>query len=947
MLKFGSVLTISIRIIILLSFSTSTYSQQSIASASLSGHVMDERGAAISGATVRITSKETGKNVEVLTEETGRFGFQYLSVGEYRIEVQHAGFERVSQEIILTVGGVLELNLRLQPAGLTESVNIAAGIPLIEATRTQITETILPREVDSLPLNGRNYLDLAALSPGVSRSNPVANQRFPETSAVPGTGISITGQRFISNGFIVDGMSANDDAADLPGTFFSQEVVREFQVITSGGIAEYGRASGGFVNIVTQSGTNRYSGRLYGFLRNRRFDARNPLAASKEPFTQTQYGASLGGPVHKDRTFFFGNFEQTRLHNATVITISPASVTTINDRLDTLGYPGQRLFTGLAAVGFNATNFLLRLDHNLNNKNLLTARYNLYDVNSSNARNVGGLNAVSRGTALGDRDQMLTVADVATLSANTFNEARFQFTSSQLSAPVNDNLGPAINISGVANFGTATFSPTRRDLNTFEFVDAIASQRRSHGIKTGVNFLLNRLDIDFPGALQSVYSFSSLENFLAGRYTTFQQAFGAANQFQSNPNFGVFVQDEWKPIRGLTINAGLRYDLQLLPSPINTDTNNFAPRLGLAFAPGSRRTVLRASYGIYFDRIPLRATSNALQRDGSKYRVAILTPGQPAAPTFPNTLAAFPNNLLVSITSIDPNIENSYSQQGSLQVERELTPSTSLSVGYLHKRGLHIILSRNVNVPIFPASAGVPNLGRPDPRFANINRFESSGDSYYNALTVSLNRHFQKWMGFRLSYTLGKSIDDVGNAFFFSPQNNFNLRDDQGLSDNDQRHRLTISGSMETPEGGSIRQRVLQGFRVSYVFTYGSPLPFNVVTGSDLNFDTNANDRPIGVPRNSGKGFAYEALDLRVSRTFRLGESRNIEVIAEGFNLLNRQTCNCQTVRSGHACCRRRDSAIPQQLPTPARFSLVCVSTFSESGSRTLKRGLLQVCQRC
>jgi hypothetical protein len=887
MLKFRSILTIPIGIMILLSFSTTTYSQ-SIASASLSGHVVDERGAAISGATVRITSKETGKSVEVLTEETGRFGFQYLSVGEYRIEVQLGGFERVSQELILTVGEVLELNLRLQLAGLTESVNIAAGIPLIEATRTQITETILPREVDSLPLNGRNYLDLAALSPGVSRSNPVANQRFPETSAVPGTGISITGQRFISNGFIVDGMSANDDAADLPGTFFSQEVVREFQVITSGGIAEYGRASGGFVNIVTQSGTNRYSGRLYGFLRNRRFDARNPLAASKEPFTQTQYGASLGGPLHKDRTFFFGNFEQTRLHNATVITISPASVTTINARLDTLGYPGQRVFTGLAAVGFNATNFLLRLDHNLNNKNLLTARYNLYDVNSSNARNVGGLNAVSRGTALRDRDQMLTIADVATLSANTFNDARFQFTSSQLSAPVNDNVGPAINISGVANFGTATFSPTRRDLNTFEFVDAIASQWRSHGIKTGVNFLLNRLDIDFPGALQGVYSFSSLENFLAGRYTTFQQAFGAANQFQSNPNFGVFVQDEWKPFRGLTINAGLRYDLQLLPSPINTDTNNFAPRLGLAFAPGSRRTVLRASYGIYFDRIPLRATSNALQRDGSKYRVAILTPGQPAAPTFPNTLATFPSDLLVSITSIDADIENSYSQQGSLQVERELTPSMSLSVGYLHKRGLHIILSRNVNVPGFPASAGVPNLGRPDPRFANINRFESSGDLYYNALTVSLNRRFQKWMGFRLSYTLGKSIDDVGNAFFFSPQNNFNLRDDQGLSDNDQRHRLTISGSLETPEGGSLRQRMLRGFHLSYVFTYGSPLPFNVVTGSDLNFDTNANDRPIGVARTSGRGFAYAALDLRVSRTFRFGESRNIEIIAEGFNLLNR-----------------------------------------------------------
>src|SRR6185312_653277 len=306
--------------------------------------------------------------------------------------------------------------------------------------------------------------------------------------------------------------------------------------------------------------------------------------------------------------------------------------------------------------------------------------------------------------------------------------------------------------------------------------------------------------------------------------------------------------------------------------------------------PGDRRTVVRASFGIYFDRIPLRATSNALQRDGSKYKVAVLSFGQAGAPVFPNVLAAFPSDLLISITTIDPNISNSYNQQASLQVERELFPSTSLAVGYLHTRGLHLILSRNVNVPRFPAAAGVPNLGRPDPRLANVSRFESSGESSYNGLTIAVNRRFQRWFGARLSYTFSKAIDNAGNAFFFTPQDNSNLRDERGPSDNDQRHRLALSGTFEVPaiKSASIVRRSLSGFQLSYIFSYGSALPFNTILGNDRNFDTNSNDRPVGVGRNSGKGFDFASLDLRLSRRFSLGEKLQLETLVEGFNVLNR-----------------------------------------------------------
>lgn len=865
--------------------------QQTITSATLSGRVEDTNGAAISGATLTIKNLANNQQLTTASDALGRYRFSYLPVGSYQLTVEQSGFSSIKERLTLTVGQALDVPLRMTVAGVTANIQITDEVPAIETARTQVAETIMPREIDALPLNGRNYLDLALLVPGVSRTNTGAPQRFAETSAVQGTGISVAGQRNLNNSFVVDGVSANDDAADLAGTFYSQEVIREFQVVTSGGIAEFGRASGGVVNIITQSGTNDWRGRLYGFFRNQRFDARNPLAPRKDLLTQAQYGTSISGPLRRNRTFLFANFEQTRRNDSSVITIAPGNVALINNRLNAINFRGPRIETGVVPGGLDATNFFARVDHQFNRANLFNARYSLYDISSANARNVGSLNSVSRGTSLDNRDQTLTASNVTTISSRTINEARFQFTRSRLSAPVNDDVGPAININGVASFGIATFSPLARDIDLFEVVDNISTQRGAHSLKVGADFLYNRVDIFFPGAVQGVYTFTTLANFLNNTYSSFQQAFGAPSQLQSNPNIGFFVQDEWKPRADLTINAGLRYDAQFLPDPIETDTNNFAPRIGLAYAPGNRKTVIRAGFGIYFDRLPLRATSNALQRDGSKYLVVQYSPTQAGAPVFPNVLAAQPSILLTkpNITRIDPLIENSYSEQANLQIERELPGDASVSIGYLHLRGMHLILSRNVNVPRFPAAAGVPNLGRPDPNFGNISRYESSGDSYYDALIASLRKNAGRWANVRVSYTFSKSIDNTGNFFFSTPQNNLDLRDERGPSDNDQRHRLTVSGSLTAPnavEANTLR-RALGGFQLSYIFSYASPLPFNILTGNDRNFDTNFNDRPVGVGRNSGRGFNFASLDLRLSRRFRVTERFELETIAEGFNVLN------------------------------------------------------------
>jgi len=839
------------------------FAQQAVNSAGVSGRVEDQTGASVASASVTLNNLDRNQSVSTTTDEDGRFRFLYMPVGSYQLRVESSGFSTATAALTLSVGQSLEIPIQLTVAGVAEEIDVQEALPIIELNRTQVAETIVPTEIDELPLNGRNYLDLALLLPAVSKTNTGNNERFAETSAVPGTGISVAGQRNLNNGFIVDGLSANDDAADLAGTFYSQEVIREFQVITAGGIAEFGRASSGVVNIITQSGTNNWHGKLYGFFRNHRFDARHPFATDKTPLTQAQYGATAGGPLQRNRTFLFTNFEREDLNRSGFVTISPANAAILN------------LPTGAYPTGDNRTSFFARTDFTLGVNNRLTARYNLYDIFSPNARNVGGLNAMSRGTVVADRDQTIAVTDTMNVATNAFNEARFQYTHSRFEAPGNDLVGPAVSIAGVANYGASTSSPTARNIDLFEMADNYSVQHSSQFLKAGLDVLYNRVNIVFPGSFYGSYSFSSLANYLSGNYTTFTQAFGKVDWFQTNPNVGWFVQDEWKAGRNLTINAGLRHDVEWLAAGIQTSTHNFSPRLGLAYAPGDHKTVIRAGAGQYYDRIPLRAVANALRGAGTDYKTISLQRTQTGAPAFPAKLGSFPTGILFNLATIDPNVKNGYAVQANLQIERELWDGATASIGYLHVRGIHIIMQRNLNVPTVTATQDPVNLGRPNANFANVTQYSGQGDSYYDGMTVSFQLRSTRWMTARVSYTLSKAIDDTGNAFFSSPQNNFNIRDDRGLSDNDQRQRFTVSG-----------QTRFQGWQFSPIFTYGSPYPFNIVTGGQTLQTTAA--RPAGVGRNTGVGFNSVSLELRLDRRFDLRDHFKVDVIAESFNTLNR-----------------------------------------------------------
>jgi hypothetical protein len=834
------------------------HAQPAITSASIGGTVRDAAGAPIGGANVTAANVERNQKQQTVTDSSGRFRFPVLAVGTYEITASRDGFAPWHRALRLGVGSSVDIPITLAMTQ-SETIDVTGALPAIDTGRTEIAANITPEEVRSLPLNGRNYLDLALLAPGVSRTNTGANQRFAETSAVPGTGISVSTQRNLANSFIVDGLSANDDAAELAGTFFSQEVIREFEVVRSGGSAELGRASAGIINIVTQSGTNTLRGDAYGFFRNQRFDAPNALSHTTLPLDQHQTGATLGGPLVRDRAFFFANAEGMRQRTAGIITISAANVAAINTRLDAVKYAGPRIATGSFDTTLDTTNLFARVDAMATPSDSLALRLNSYDVTSDNARSVGGLNAVSRGTALKNHDRTLAASNLWTISGTAISETRAQVTRGRLDAPPNDPTGPAVSISGIATFGTLTVSPTARDIDVVEIAQNVLLLRGNHSLKAGVDLLRNRVTISFPGALQGVYTFSSLANFLNGNYSSFQQAFGEPDTHQMNTNIGAFVQDEWRATPHVMIDAGLRYDVQELPSIIHTDRNNISPRLGAVWdIHGNARMVLRAAAGIYYDPIPLRAVSNALQRNGVTYRVAQIGPAAPGAPVFPHVLPSFPANLLTNVTTIDPHIQESSSTQAMLQYEQQLGATSSASIGVEHLRGRNIIMSRKIT----PTNT----------------QFQSIGDSWYDGITIAVTKRPVSWGSVRLSYTFSKGLDTSGNFFFSQPQDANDIAAERGRSDNDQRHRLALSGTLTMP----------RRWMLSYIASYASALPFNIQLPNDRNGDTNFNDRPIGVGRNTGQGFDYQSLDLRLSRTFALTSRVSIEALADAFNVLNR-----------------------------------------------------------
>lgn len=377
---------------------------------------------------------------------------------------------------------------------------------------------------------------------------------------------------------------------------------------------------------------------------------------------------------------------------------------------------------------------------------------------------------------------------------------------------------------------------------------------------------------------------------------------------QTNPNLGLYGQDEWQVNPRFTVNAGLRYDLEFLKK-ITTDKNNLSPRFGLAWSPfASRRTVVRASFGLFYDRVPLRPLANALLSAGNTTNLASIQQlnqslafGQTGAPAFPNILSSGAPGVRVSFSTMNPQTQNAEAAQASLEIEQQIGPRRSFSIDYQHLRGSHLIASINQNVPACTAAVDPVNLCRPNHAYQNDSEYSSAADSQYDGLSLSFVQRPVKWGSLRASYTYSKALDDVGEFFFSSPINNFNIRQDWGRSDDDQRHRIDFDATLHSSMNPSRTawQRLSRGFQLSGILRYDSALPFTI--GSGLNTIQQTSARPCAglaatdpqctlaemIGRNTGIGFGSFNFDTRLSRVFPMGERFHLEVIAEMFNALN------------------------------------------------------------
>ena len=876
--------------------------QETINYASVSGRVTDQSGAVIASAQVTARHTETNLTATAATDGEGRFRFPYLKVGPYDVTIRQTGFADATRRLTLTVGAAFELPVSLTVGGVETGVTVTADAIVLEAARSQIAGTVSQAEVKNLPMNGRNFLDLALLVPGVSPPNLGSTQLFAETSAVAGVGVSIGSQRNFSNNFIVDGLSANDDAAGLTGMPYGVDAVDQFQVVTSGGQAELGRALGGYVNVLTKSGTNVLHGDIYDYARSDRFNAANALSGTTLPMSQAQYGLSLGGPLVRDRTFYFSNFEQRRLDQSGLVTISPANVATINARLAAVGYPGSPVVTGEYLNPVHTTNVMGKVDHQFSGRDQFSVRYSLYGANASNSRGVGALSAPTASAGLDNIDQTVAFSNTVSLSARTVNETRAQVAYGNLQAPPSDSVGPAVSITGVASFGTLSGSPTSRVNTMYQIVDNLSHQAGAHALRAGVDFVYNDDTITFPRSNRGAYTFSSLANFLAGLYnnsTGFTQTFGATVISQTNPNVGFYAQDEWKANARLTVNAGLRYDLQFLET-IDTDRNNVSPRVGFAWSPfDSRRTVVRGSAGLFFDRVPLRALANALLSAGNTSDLAnlrqtnvSLSPTQAGAPVFPNILSgAVATTTLFNLTTMDRQLQDAYSRQASVEVEQQLGARGTVSVGYQYVRGLNLVMSVNQNVPTCVA-AGTNNGCRPISTFANNSQYSSVADSNYHGFHASFVQRPTRWGNYRVTYTYSKSMDNVGENFFSSPIDPTDISKDWGRSDDDQRHRLVLYGSINSPmtPATTTWEMLTHGFQVSSMLQSYSALPLNITSGVTTVQATAG--RPIVngafIERNVAAGPDFFIMSLRLSRAFAVGRGVRVEGLVEAFNLTNR-----------------------------------------------------------
>ena len=999
---------IRVSVLLVLSFLVAIYNPtdsqaQDTSTGSIRGTVQDPAGARIAQASIVVVNSATGARYTSSSNSAGRFALDLLPPGDYSIRVEaDAMSPQLTPQLHVDVGGTADLIFHLRVAGAQESLSVSGAPPMVETKPAAVSILLDERSVSDMPLNGRRLSDLALFSPGVTQDPRGL------TSATNGD-LSFGGIRGAQNSFLVDGGDYNNAFfAQARGRYrapyqFSTEVVQEFRVSSNSYGAEQGRSGGAVVNVVTKSGSNHLHGTGFYYLSDSSFGASLPSLAFRPHNRQQQVGGTIGGPLKRNKVFFFTGFDQHIFHVPNVVEFldgsskliaqpftGPYSAGDYDQADELLVKAAAAQLTSLAGqypaaqIGNTAYG---KLDINLNPRNQLALRVNTtrywgsnnvfldpaspvtYDSNSNN-----GEEQVATETA----NLQLT----SSFTPRVISHLRAQFSRDQQQSFSNSN-DVLVKIPTIMDgIGRSNLLPRQTRERRLHFADTISVEGARNSWKFGGDGLFTSIYDFFPSQQSGEYLFYpvkvdpfTFEPMEGGLQLTplrayahqiphyYLQSFGSSSSHPDTNEYAAFAQDTVRVTDRLAVNLGVRWDLQtfttagLVSNPLFPPSGkvpfqpyNFAPRAGFAYALGDKRPlVVRGGYGIFFVRIPQIYNSVVQTENGvSDSQVFLNNTGyydHQFFPSYPNPLAACPPNgsncvlpdgftqgVTHDVSAFASNFVTPRVQQSSLTFEKEVADRTTVSVSLLNVRGEHLIRALDVNLPqpvaltypIFDSTGSIFEggyytvdsfstwqfsrtlqcpwppcinpLGRPIAQLGAIDEFQSAASSNYNGATLSLNRRVAQGTYFRLSYTFAHAIDDGQDALVAGQpatvQNSYNPAAERGPSVTDQRQRLVVALSAEPRpfhRGHELLGRFFNDWKFSSVVNYGSGRPVNATVSGDPNQDGNdLNDRLPGYTRNAFAGPDYATTDLRVTRTIRLRERYKLNLVAESFNLLNR-----------------------------------------------------------
>ncbi|MCC7417710.1 MAG: TonB-dependent receptor [Acidobacteria bacterium] len=856
----------------------------------IQGAITDETGGVLPGVNVTLTHTETGTSRVVVTDTRGHYLFGGIRVGAYEMLTELSGFVSQKRGITVLLGQSATVDLVMTVATLEQNITVVGETPLVDITQSDIASNLDMLQVKELPVMGRDWLNLTVVAPGVRSSSEGA-----PTMAAQGS------MRTKVN---VDGLQVNN--ATNFGNLnleLSQEAVREVQVLTNRFSAEYARAAGGVVNAVTKSGTNTFAGSFYSFFRNDKFNAKDFFTNQVEPFSDKQIGMTFGGPIVKDRLHFFGNWEmQRRPQTQTTNTSIPAIDTT---------YPIDRT-KDLAVV---------RVDLQMTPTHRMGVRYAYSNVEQLN---VSVRDHMSNGWRYPEVGHSIVLSSTAVPTDTMLNEFRAQFLNWVAIRYPNAPF-PLLNFPG-ADLGALNNSLSDKYERHLQIHNDFSWNRGNHNLKLGGEYFFEgmkgRTGLIFFGdylvptnptdwaAVRSVVEASDRAGLQRLVDLGIVPAPSRAIFAIGDPNYdtpihllGAYVQDDWKVGSRLTLNLGVRYDVEIgnwmdmttrytesYGKP-QQDNNNFAPRLGFAYdINGKQQTVIRGGAGRYYDQIHQNIVfAHAVQNGDTYALVNVLYNRAPdfmvdpiKGITLESVIAGAPSD----IRPVSKDVRVPYSDQYSIGLAHQLTSTLAIQADYIHTVGKGEMYSRNANVftdPVTGEPKPVATFGRPDPRYGAIRLVEGDGRSRYEGLQMGLTKRFSDRFQVGGSYTLSWAYADQGQTHIYNtPEPTRPISELFGPSERDQRHRFVANGSVQMPFDVT----------VSGVFYAASGQRYATLAGRDVNRDLDNNDLaryPDGTkwPRVGGIGDPAYRLDGRVSKQFVLHGSVSAEIMVEAFNVFN------------------------------------------------------------